>query len=113
MKYKSELYKTQQFELANKIINILNLDENNQISLYDLDNNKEKTNKILQLIPDLRKYFSFGTIRGIENPTSLKRPWMSIIRQITKLTHIISIKDKKIIVDDKIIRTKIYTFIEK
>lgn len=113
MKHKSKLYKIQQLELANKIIKILDLDKNNQILLYELDNDKEKTTEILKLIPELRKYFSFGTIRGIENPTALKRPWMSIIRQITKLTHIISIKDKKIIVGDKIIRTKLYTFIEK
>lgn len=112
MKYKSELYKDQQLELANKIINILELDDHKQILLYDLDNDNAKTNKILELIPELRKYFSFGTIRGIENPKALKRPWMSIIRQITKLTHIISIKDKKIIVDGKTIRTKLYTFIQ-
>ena len=59
MKLKSILYKKEQDEIINKIIDILVLDNNNSIILYELDNDKIKQDKILELIPDIRKYFSF------------------------------------------------------
>jgi len=113
MKLKSELYKKEQFDLSNKIINILELDENNQIILYYLDNDEEKINKIMDLIPELRKYFSFRDISGLEKTETSKRPWLSIIRQITKLTHEMSYKDKQLTISGKKIRSRIYTFNKK
>ena len=41
-----------------KIIEILYLPETNTITLYELDNEKEKQEKIMELIPDILKYFS-------------------------------------------------------
>ncbi len=38
MKLKSELYTSEQKEIVYKNINILNLDTNNSITLYELDN---------------------------------------------------------------------------
>ena len=58
MKLKSELYKKEQEDITDKIINILELD-NNSILLYNLDSDKIKQDKILELIPDIRKYYSF------------------------------------------------------
>lgn len=110
MKLKSELYKDEQIKLSNKIIDILDLDENNQITLYYLDNDEEKQNKIIELIPDLRKYFSFSSINGLERTETTSRPWLSIIRQITKITHNMTYKDKQLTINGKKIRTKIYTF---
>ena len=52
MKLKSILYKKEQDELVDKIINILELDNENSIILYNLDNDKQKQEKILGLIPD-------------------------------------------------------------
>jgi len=113
MKLKSELYKKEQIDLSNKIINILELDENNQIILYHLDNDEKKINKIMDLIPELRKYFSFCNISGLEKTETSKRPWLSIIRQITKLTHEMNYKDKQLTINGKKIRSRIYTFIKK
>ena len=42
MKLKSILYKKEQYELVNKIINILELDNENSIILFNLDNDKIK-----------------------------------------------------------------------
>jgi hypothetical protein len=42
MRLKSELYKQEQDEITDKIIEILELDDENSIILYNLDNNKEK-----------------------------------------------------------------------
>lgn len=44
MRLKEELYKKEQDEILQKIINIIDLDKENSITLYELDNNTE--NKI-------------------------------------------------------------------
>ena len=110
MRLKSELYKDEQIKLSNKIIDILDLDENNQVILYHLDNDEKKINKIMELIPELRKYFSFRDISGLEKTETVKRPWLSIIRQITKITHTMSYKDKQLSINNNKIRSIIYTF---
>ena len=69
MKLKSILYKKEQDEIVDKIINILELDNENSIILYNLDNDKTKQDKILELIPEIRKYYSFSTIIGASEPT--------------------------------------------
>ena len=84
MKLKSILYKKEQNDLVDKIINILELDNMNSIVLYNLDNDETKQYKILELIPEIRKYYSFSTIIGASEPTKAKRPYLSIIRQLTK-----------------------------
>lgn len=49
MRLKSELYKKEQTEIINNIIEILDLDNEKSTTLYELDNNKEKQNKIMEL----------------------------------------------------------------
>ena len=109
MKLKSILYKKEQNEIINKIIDILVLDNNNSIILYELDNDKIKQDKILELIPDIRKYFSFTSVIGASEPDKAKRPYLSIIRQLTKSKYNMLSCDYRI----KDIRTKKYLFIEK
>jgi len=111
MKLKSLLYKQEQEEIINKIINILALDNDNSIILYNLDNDQDKQNKILELIPEIRKYYSFSTIIGASEPDKAKRPYLSIIKQITKSKYKINSYDYRIKQDDKEdIRTKKYIF---
>ena len=45
----SEKYQTEREEMCNKIISILELDENKSFLLCELDNDIEKQNKILEL----------------------------------------------------------------
>ena len=87
MRHKSILYKKEQDEICDKIITILNLDSDNSFILKNLDNDIDKQKQILDLIPDIRKYFSFSTIIGASEPEKAKRPYMSIIRQICKLKY--------------------------
>lgn len=110
MRNKSELFKKEQHQISLKIIEILQLDNNNQITLYHLDNDTNKTQKIMDLIPDIRKYFSFSSIAGVEYPNKFKRPWMSIIRHITKLTHLMSRKNKHLYINGADITTQLFTF---
>ena len=51
MKLISKLNKKEQEEITDKIINILELDNENSLILYNLDNDKIKQDKILELIP--------------------------------------------------------------
>lgn len=114
MRLKSELYKKEQDEIVNKIIEILELDEENSIILYNLDNDKEKQDKILALIPEIRKYYSFTTIIGASEPDKAKRPYLSIIRQLTKSKYTMSSYDYRIKQEGKKnIRTQKYVFTEK
>ena len=114
MKLKSILYKKEQDEIINKIIDILVLDNDNSIILYELDNDKIKQDKILELIPDIRKYFSFTSIIGASDPDKAKRSYLSIIRQITKSKYNMLSCDYRIKEDYKEdIRTKKYLFIKK
>jgi hypothetical protein len=111
MKLKSLLYKQEQEEIINKIINTLKLDNDNSIILYNLDNDHDKQNKILELIPEIRKYYSFSTIIGASEPDKAKRPYLSIIKQITKSKYKINSYDYRIKQENKEdIRTKKYIF---
>lgn len=113
MNLKSILYREEQEEIIKKIIDILQLDENYSITLYDLDNDNEKQSKILALIPDIRKFFSFSTIIGASEPDRAKRPFLSIIKQLCKKKYDILIYDCRLKVDGKDFRSKRYFFVLK
>ena len=110
MRLKSELYKTEQNELVNKIIKILDLDHKNIYTLYELDNNIEIQQKIMELIPEIRKWYSFNGIKAVGDPEKIKRPWLSIIKQLTKTKYTIKSKDFQFTENGKYIRTHIYSF---
>ena len=67
----------------------------------------------MKLIPNIRKYFSFHHILGASEPDKCLRPYISIIRQLTKLKYNITSQDFRIRKDKEIIRTQIYTFVKK
>ena len=114
MRLKSELYKKEQEEIVDKIIKILDLENNNIINLCDLDNEYDKQQQIMELIPEIRKYYSFSTIIGVSEPTETKRPYLSIIRQLTKSKYKLNSYDYRIKQDSKEdIRTKKYIFKSK
>lgn len=115
MKLKSELYRQEQSEIIQKIYNILELDEDYSTTLYELDHNQEKQKKIMNLIPDIRKYFSFSYINGVREPEKTKRPWLSIIKQLLQLEYKIYFSDYRISIDNNNtkVRTKKYIFLQK
>jgi 4-hydroxy-3-methylbut-2-enyl diphosphate reductase IspH len=113
MRLKSELYKNEQLHICDQIIKILELDDSNSTTLYELDNNKNKQTKILDLIPDIRKYFSFTSIIGASEPEKVKRPWLSIIRNITKMKYDFIHGDYVLKKDNERVRTKKYVFLSK
>jgi glycerol dehydrogenase-like iron-containing ADH family enzyme len=113
MKLKSLLYEKEQTEIINEIISILDM-EGNTITLYELDNDSDKTQKIVDLIPTIRKYYAFNNIKAVAEPEKIKRPWLSIIKQLCKEKYTISRKDHRIYQEyGTVIRTILYTFQDK
>jgi len=110
MRLKSELYKKEQEEIINKIISILDLENKNTYTLYELDKNAEIQNKIMELIPEIRKWFSFNGIKAVGEPSKIKRPWLSIIKHLLKPRYNIESKDFQFTEDGSYIRTHVYNF---
>ena len=63
MRLKSELYKKEQDDISDKIISILDLENKNTYTLYELDQNTEIQTQIMKLIPEIRKWFSFTPLK--------------------------------------------------
>jgi len=112
MRLKSELYKKEQEEIIEKIIKILDLKKKNTYTLYELDKNEELQNKIMELIPEIRKWFSFNNMKAVGEPSKRKRPWLSIIKQLTKSKYNLLSEDFRLFDNSKEIRTHKYTFTE-
>ena len=112
MRLKSELYKKEQDEIVDKIISILDLENKNTYTLYEFDNNKEIQKKIMELIPEIRKWFSFNGIKAVGEPSKIKRPWLSIIKHLLKPRYNIESKDFQFTENGKYIRTHVYRFID-
>lgn len=111
MRNKSELFQKKQFELCDNIINILDLNEENSVTLYELDNDKNRQENIMKLIPEIKKYFKINSISGITQTHKVKRPWMSIIRHVCRIKYTINNVDYKL--KNLNIRTTKYIFILK
>lgn len=113
MRNKSDLYREEQILIVDKLIDILHLDKDNGITLYDLDNNKDMNEKIMNMVPEIKKHFRIDSIHGIRNTENIKRPYLSIIKNITKLKYNILLTDFRKEIDNKKIRTTKYIFLEK
>lgn len=113
MRLKSELFKKEQDAIIEKIINILDLKNKTEYTLYELDKNTEIQNKIMELIPEIRKWFSFNNMKAVGEPNKRKRPWLSIIKQLTKTKYNIESIDHRHIENGFEIRTHKYLFISK
>jgi hypothetical protein len=110
MRLKSELYKKEQEEIVNKIITILDLKNKNTYTLYELDKNEEIQKQIMELIPEIRKWFSFNNMKSVGEPSKIKRPYLSIIKNLIKSKYNIKSLDYHFTENGKHIRTQSYLF---
>ena len=102
MRLKSELYKKEQEEIVDKIITILDLENKTEYTLYELNKNEEIQKKIMELIPEIRKYYSFNGIKAVGEPNKIKRPWLSIIKHLTKEKYNLESKEYRFFDEKKI-----------
>jgi hypothetical protein len=80
----SEKFQNEREDICNKIINILELDENKSFLLCELDNDTEKQNNILLMKEDIHKYFSVSCISSFRPNFECKRPYLNIVRSILR-----------------------------
>ena len=80
-------YQTEREEICNKLITILNLNEEKTFLLNNLDNDIEKQNKILDMKDDIKKYFAVSTISSFKPNFTCKRPYLNIIRSILRMQN--------------------------
>jgi hypothetical protein len=79
-------YSNERTELLQKMFNILEISkEHNTISLKKLDEDTDLQQKILDLIPDIKKYFlcSRWTLFSNKN-REIKREYLSLIKSVMK-----------------------------
>ena len=110
MRSKDELYADEQDAIKKKLWDMLPLDKNLTITLYDLERDPELITSLISLIPEIRTYFSMSKVTAICTPGRIKRPWLSVIRHLTKDKYKMVSTDYRIVVDGRSIRTKRYLF---
>ena len=108
MRLKSELYKKEQEEIVDKIVKILDLENKTEYTLYELDKNEEIQKQIIELIPEIRKYYAFNNLKAVGEPNKRKRPWLSIIKNLLKSKYTIESIDFRMMNNDVEIRTHKY-----
>ena len=72
-------YEKEQSILIAKLFCILDLGDYSTITRSELDADKEKQQKILDLVPEIRMYFTCRNLKGICAMDECKRPYWSII----------------------------------
>ena len=108
MRLKSELYKKEQEEIVDKIVKILDLENKTEYTLYELDKNEDIQKQIMELIPEIRKYYAFNNLKAVGEPNKRKRPWLSIIKNLLKSKYTIESIDFRMMDNDVEIRTHKY-----
>jgi hypothetical protein len=86
------------------------LENKNTYTLYELDKNEEIQKQIMELIPEIRKWFAFNNMKSVGEPERIKRPWLSIIKNLLKSKYSIEIKEQQFKINKKWIKTPIYIF---
>ena len=102
-------YKKEQEDTLNKLLEILNYNNDYTFYLYDLDNKIELQESIITLSDDIKKYYPASSCRGVNGQKCI-RPYLSIIRFLLKFHNKeFYTMDYRLDIDDKKnIRTKKY-----
>ena len=113
MKSKTELYTIERQIILDKIFEILNInDSNNIFFLKDLDNDENKQNQILELELEIRKVFVCGSWASFVCP-NVKRKVLSMIKNIMKAMNYKMIAKRKLIKNsDKKLQETYYYFLK-
>ena len=104
-------FQQEQRELYDKLMAILNYNGDYTFLLSDLDTNMELQQQIMELKPDVVKYFSVKTLKWMQS--ECVRPYMGIIRHVLGKfdKNIISGTGSGILPDGSIKRTTKFTII--
>lgn len=106
---KAVQYADEQLLLKSQIVDVIGFDQNMSFTLSEIDTNTNKQNAIMQMLPELKKYFSLTKFTNIHTPNNAVRPWLSIIKNVLKDDY--EIFNKPVVVDR--IHTSRYFFRKK
>jgi len=102
-------YHTEREDICNRLISILELDENHSILLNDLETDTEKQIKLLDMRDEIKQFFDVSCVSPYNPTATYIRPYMNIIRGILRKQGylfesspiLIGFKDKKPISSSK------------
>ena len=80
----SSKYQSEREEICNRLVDILELDENRSFLLHELDNDIDKQNKILDMKEEIQKHFAVSTISSFKPNFPCVRPYLNIVRGILR-----------------------------
>lgn len=80
----SEKCREEREEICDKIISILDLNNEKSFLLLDLDNDIEKQTAILDMKEEIQKCFAVSTISAFKPNFDCKRPYLNIVRSILR-----------------------------
>ena len=80
----SDKFQNEREQICEKLISIIELDDNNSFLLSELDDNVEKQNKILEMKGEIQQFFACSTISAFKPNFECKRPYLNIIRSILR-----------------------------
>ncbi len=83
---------------------------NQWLKLIKLDNNKKVQKQIMELIPEIRKWYAFNNMKAVGEPDKRKRPWLSIIKHLLKTKYTIENKEHQFKNNEKWIKSPMYIF---
>ena len=77
-------YHTEREDVCDRLISILELDENHSILLNVLENDTDKQTKILDMKDEIQKYFAVSCLSPFKPNATCKRPYINILRGILR-----------------------------
>ena len=116
MRSKNNKFVKEQYKLVSHIEDLLDLKNTPTHILHNLDNNDQIQFGIMNLAPEIRKYYNCNNLKAVTDPSRIKRPWLSIIKTLLKPYYHIKIEDYhftlKMEESKQYIHTQKYTFTE-
>jgi len=107
---KSDKYDEEREKICEKILKILELNENGEFILHNLDTNKEKQRRILDMKEEIQKCFDVCDLGFFRPSYEAKKPYMTIVRSILrKQGYVVKSKDIMFKIEEGLFRrSKVY-----
>lgn len=93
MRNKNSVFHTEQSAIVIQLSDLLDLQNKPVHILYDMDQNNTLKDNIMSLSTDIRKYYNCNNLKAVTEPQRIKRPWLSIIKNILKPYYDIRVED--------------------
>lgn len=112
MRKKDVIYINEQDLIIDQLYNIVQPFDDIFI-LYELEHDKEKVKSIMDMFPNIKKYFTLSNLPALAYPENSKRSYLSVLKILLKRRYNIIASDCRIKVDGKTIRSIKYKLISK